>query len=199
MQTTLSCRSLRKTSGEIRIRHWLLYALAFMWITLAGCSTLTSTPVVTADASQGWMLLPITNLSENPQADRQARNLLETRLRTRGVRDVAAYAPLQAVSLRTLLDPDSQQQDALQWARKSGYRYALSGTVNEWNYRSGADREPVVGLNLKLVDISTGEVLWQASAARTGWGFSNLPALADAVIAQLLESVRFDNASLPSR
>ncbi len=195
MQTIVSRCSPQRSSGGVRIRHLLLCALALVWVTLTGCSTLTSTPVVTADASESWALLPVINLSENPQADRQARNLLETRLRTRGVREVAAYAPLQAVSLRTLLDPDSQQQDALQWARQSGYRYALSGTINEWNYRAGADKEPVVGINLKLIDVPTGDVLWQASAARTGWGFSNLPALADSVIAQLLESVQFDNAS----
>jgi len=195
MQTTVSCHSSRKLSAGLCIRYLSLWSLIALCITLAGCSTMTSTPAVTADASEGWVLLPIINLSENPQADGQARNLLETRLRTRGVVEVGAYAPVQAVSLRKLLDPVGQQQDALQWARKSGYRYGLSGTINEWNYRSGADREPVVGINLKLIDIDSSEVLWQASAARTGWGFSNLPALADAVIEELLESVQLDNTS----
>lgn len=195
MQTLVSHPVSVSITGRPHIRYALLCTLAFVWATLSACSTLTSTPAVTADASQGWALLPISNLSENPQADRQARNLLETRLRTRGVQDIASYAPLQTVSLRKLLDSDSQQQDALLWARKSGYRYGLSGTINEWNYRTGADKEPVVGLNLKLVDVMTGDVLWQASAARTGWGFANLPALADSVIADLLESVQFDNAS----
>ncbi|MGQ7847439.1 hypothetical protein ACUNV4_23315 [Granulosicoccus sp. 3-233] len=195
MQTTLGCHSPCIIVAGVRIRRLLLTSLVFVWVTLTGCATLTSTPTVTADASQSWALLPIANLSENPQADRQARSLLETRLRTRGVDELASYAPVKAVSLRQLLDPDSQQQQALQWARQSGYRYGLSGTINEWNYRSGADREPVVGINLKLLDIHTGDVLWQGSAARTGWGFSNLPALGDAVIAQLLESIRFDNTS----
>ena len=50
-------------------------------------------------------------------------------------------------------------------------------------------------MNLKLVDVSSGDVLWQGNAARTGWGYANLPALADTVIADLLEGVHFDNAS----
>lgn len=195
MPTTVSCHSSRTMAARSRRRHVSLWSMIAVCITLLGCSTMTSTPAVTADASQAWVLLPIVNLSENPQADGQARTLLETRLRTRGVAEVAAYAPVQAVSLRKLLDPVGQQQDALQWARKSGYRYGLSGTINEWNYRSGADREPVVGINLKLIDIQSSEVLWQASAARTGWGFSNLPALGDTLIDELLESVRFDNTS----
>lgn len=194
MQTIVSCRSARKSPGAARIRQWLLGSLACLWL-LTGCSTLTSTPAVTADASQSWALLPVSNLSENPQADRQARNLLETRLRTRGVQQVGSYVPVQAVSLRKLLDPDSQQQDALKWAQQAGYRYGLSGTINEWSYRTGADKEPVVALNLKLLDVATGDVLWQASAARTGWGFANLPALADSVIAELFESLQFENAN----
>lgn len=160
---------------------------------VTGCSTLTSTSSVSADAAQGWALLPINNLSDTPQADAQALIMLETQLRTHGVREVAVYAPLQTVSLRTLLNPASQLSEAMDWARKSGYRYGLTGTINEWNYRSGADKEPVVGMNMKLVDINTGEVLWQANAARTGWGYASLPALADTVIADLLEGVQFDN------
>lgn len=161
----------------------------------AGCTTLTSTPAVNADAAQGWALLPMNNLSQAPQADSQALTMLETQLRTRGVQQVAVYAPLQTVSLRTLLDPARQLDDALEWARKNGYRYGLTGTINEWSYRTGADKEPVVGLNMKLVEISTGEVLWQANAARTGWGYASLPALADKVIDDLLEGVHFDNVS----
>lgn len=195
MQTTVRGISLPCFSIGHRVHCCLLGFLVMACLALAGCSTLTSTPAIVADASQSWALLPMANLSENPQADIQARDMLETRLRTRGVRQIIPYTPLQAVSLRQLLDPNSQQQEALQWARQSGYRYGLSGSIHEWAYRAGADKEPVVGINLKLVDLISGQVLWQASSARTGWGFSSLPALADSVIAELLESVQFDNAS----
>ncbi len=176
--------------------RWMSSLAAVLLLGMAtGCSTLTSTPAVSADAAQGWALLPINNLSDTPQADSQALIMLETQLRTQGVQQVAAYAPLQTVSLRTLLNPARQLDDAMGWARTSGYRYGLTGTINEWNYRSGADKEPVVGMNLKLVDITTGKVLWQANAARTGWGYASLPALADTVIADLLEGVHFDNTN----
>ena len=177
------------------VRWMSALAIVLLLGMATGCSTLTSTPAVSADAAQGWALLPINNLSDTPQADSQALIMLETQLRTHGVQQVAAYAPLQTVSLRTLLNPARQLDDAMDWARKSGYRYGLTGTINEWNYRAGADKEPVVGMNMKLVDIRTGEVLWQANAARTGWGYASLPALADSVIADLLEGVHFDNTS----
>lgn len=173
-----------------RLRVLMLSPVLAAGLVLSACTTLTTTAAVTAEADAGWALLPISNLSQNPQADLQARQLLETRLRARGVQRLESYVPMQNVSLRQLLNPDSQQQMALQWAREQGHDYAMTGTVNEWSYRTGADREPVVGLNLKLIDLASGTVLWQASAARTGWGFSNLPALADSLIAELLDSVR---------
>ena len=189
--TTKTHPALRQAGKHV---HFIsVLAIVLLLAMMSGCSTLTSTPAVSADAQQGWALLPINNLSETPQADSQAMIMLETQLRTRGVSQVAAYAPLQSVSLRTLLDPARQLADAMDWASKSGYRYALSGTINEWNYRSGADKEPVVGMNMKLVDIPSGKVLWQANAARTGWGYASLPALADTLIADLLDGVHFDN------
>lgn len=169
---------------------WLL--LAGMLLNAAACSTLTSTPSVSVDANQRWVLLPIDNLSASPRADGQAQALIETRLRARGVRDVDTYRPGQPVNLRALLDTAGELDDALAWARQANYRYGVTGTINEWHYKSGTDREPVVGINLKLLDLDSGQVLWQASAARTGWGYANLPAVADTVIARLLEGVRLE-------
>lgn len=180
--------------GILKQKQLGITALLLMVVCTA-CTTMTSTPAVTADAAQAWALLPMNNLSDAPQADSQALTMMETQLRKRGVAQLGVYTPLQNVSLRTLLDPSSQLDDGLQWARKSGYRYGLTGTINEWSYRTGADKEPVVGMNLKLVDVVSGEVLWQGNAARTGWGYASLPALADSVIAELLEGVRLDNRS----
>ena len=100
------------------------FACVLVLAAVAGCSTLTSTPAVRADAGQGWALLPMNNLSATPQADAQAMTMLETQLRTRGVQQLAVYAPLQSVSLRTLLDPARQFDEAMSWARQNGYRYA---------------------------------------------------------------------------
>lgn len=195
MLHTMNSRVPTSPARQQGMMTWWMRALALtlLLIMINGCGTLTSTPAVHADASQGWALLPVNNLSETPQADSQALTMLETQLRIRGVRQVSVYAPIQAVSLRTLLDPARQLSDAMDWAKQSGYRYALTGTINEWSYRSGSDKEPVVGMNLKLIEIATGDVLWQANAARTGWGYASLPSLADSLIDDLLEGVRFDN------
>ena len=163
---------------------------------IGACSSLTTTSGVSIDSAAGIALLPIDNLSETPQADSQARVLLETQLRARGVRPLKSYGDSQPINLRSLLDSSQQLNVAEQKARADGLRYGFTGTISEWHYKAGADREPVVGMNLKLVDLLTGEILWQANAARTGWGYAGLPVVADKVIASLLQGVWLNPAPL---
>ena len=161
----------------------------------SSCSSMTSTSSIAVDVSDHWALLPIKNLSDTADADAQALSIIETRLRTRGIGTVDTYTPMQRVSLRQLLDTDEEMRQSQEWARRAGYRYGLTGTILEWQYKSGSDREPSVGLSLKLIDLSTDEVVWQANAARTGWGYSSLPGVADGVIKNMLKNVQLVSAS----
>lgn len=161
---------------------------------LVGCGSMTSTPPVVAQANDRWVLLPVKNLSTTPSAGEKVLELAETQLRARGVTQISSYAPTENLSLVALLDNSDQQKSAQAWARESGAQYALSGTVHEWHYKLGADREPAVGLSMKLIEVSTGNVLWQGSAARTGWGYSNLSGIGDKVVRELLKQVRLSSA-----
>jgi len=161
---------------------------------ISACSSMSSTARVTADANGRWAILPIANLSVTAQADVQAQTLIETRLRSRGVATIQPYSSVRQVKLSNLLDSNSEMKRSIEWARKAGYRYGITGSVNEWQYKSGADREPAVGISLKLINIRTQEVLWQANAARTGWGYATLSTVADKVIGELLDEVRISAA-----
>lgn len=179
---------MNKVMNVSRLPRCLLI-LATVALMLNACSSMTSTPSVQADASARWALLPLNNLSQTPQADVQAITMMETQLRARGVTAVQSYSPLHKVSLRELMNPALELQDSMAWAKKAGFRYGMTGTINEWHYKSGGDKEPVVGINLKILDLFSNQVLWQGNAARTGWGYANLPAIADSVIADLLSKV----------
>lgn len=165
-------------------------ALGAMLLFISACSSMSTTSRGAADSGARWAILPINNLSHTAQADLQAQTLIETRLRKRGVRTVDTYTPIRQVSLRNLLDPATDLKNSLEWAKQHQYRYGLTGSVNEWHYKAGADREPAVGISLKLIDLYSGEVVWQANAARTGWGYASLPAVADKVIRELLDEVQ---------
>jgi len=50
-------------------------------------------------------------------------------------------------------------------------------------------------MTLKFVDLHSGEVMWAASATRTGWGYSNLSSTASKTIDELLTRVKFNSNS----
>lgn len=158
-------------------------------LVLASCKSVTTTPTVVTDSGQRWALLPIRNLSTTPLAGERVSNMVETELRRRGVSILGIYQDAgssKESDLASLLDSSIEFEKAREWARTNGYRYALTGTVNEWHYKTGTDKEPAVGLNLKLIDLPTGLVLWQGTGSRTGWGYANLARIGEKVTRDLV-------------
>ncbi|MFK7861637.1 MAG: hypothetical protein AB8B64_22675 [Granulosicoccus sp.] len=174
------------------LRCWFVFSV--LAASLGACSTLSSTPAISVDGSRPIALLPFENLSVTPQADMRLQRLVETRLRRTGVDDVLVYVPGQQDTLKALLNSRKRVDEATRWASVQGAHYAFTGTVHEWQYKSGADREPVVGITISLIELTTGDVLWQANAARSGWGQANLSSTADRVVGELFKQVRFSNS-----
>lgn len=159
------------------------FALALCACTAPGGGRLS------VDAAAGWAVLPIENLSSTPLAGRQAAILLEGRLRELGADPVERLGAAEPATLAALLQPDDGQTAARARAVAARHRYALSGSVHEWHYKSAPDLEPVVGLSLRLEDLKTGQVLWQGSGARTGWGRASLSATAERAVDRLLDEL----------
>lgn len=137
-----------------------------------------------------WALLPIANHTDVPQAGLRAEAITETLLRGRGAANLLRYPP--TLNPEALFEPSERrvQQDALKWARDQGARYAVSGAVDEWRYKVGVDGEPAVGIALQAIDVQTGEVLWSAVGARSGWSREALAAVAQKLIRELLATAR---------
>lgn len=168
----------------------LLLLLAWTAFAVTACSTMTTTNEVSVSASQSWVLLPMNNLSTTPRAGEKTKAMAETQLRSRGIGTLKTYVAPEGLSLVSLLDTKQQLDQGVQWGRENGIRYGLTGTIHEWHYKSGPDKEPAVGLSLKLIDLSNSQVVWQATTAKTGWGYANLSSVANKSIEKLLKQIR---------
>ena len=120
-----------------------------------------------ADAK--WVMLPIVNNTDTPQAGLSAEAMVEHQLRRKGVKSLQHYPT--ALSRDSLFEPTERKvaDEAQQWARDQGARFALLGSVQEWRYKVGIDGEPAVGVALKVLDLSNGQVVWSVSGAKSGW------------------------------
>lgn len=114
-------------------------------------------------------VIPLSNLTETPQADERATSIATNLLRIKGFSHVATYP---TKTLQPSIVPGVKltinQTAALQWARNIGAAYALTGSVSEWNYKVGMDGEPVVGINLELINVTTGKHIWSAVGSESG-------------------------------
>jgi len=171
-------------------QKFTLITLAAATLLLTACETMTLSREAKLYKAEKWALLPIENFSTTPMAGDNAKALVETHLRSLGVKQLVEYQPAEEQNLLAILDSGVQLQRGRQWAYENGFRYAVTGKVQEWHYKNGLDNEPAVGLSLKVFDLYTDEVIWQGSASRTGWGYSNLSSVASKTVGDLLSEVR---------
>jgi len=174
----------------MRNQFYIILSSLLVLLTVSACSTITATDDISVSANQSWVLLPINNLSTTPRAGENTKAMVETHLRKRGVNTLQTYIAPDELSLVSLLDTDRQQSEAVAWGHANGIRYGITGTIHEWHYKSGPDKEPAVGLSLKLIDLGSEKVLWQATTAKTGWGYTNLSSVANKVVNRLLNQIR---------
>jgi hypothetical protein len=171
---------------------------------LTGCSVDQVYNKGALNAEANWALLPVVNQSQTPQAGERAEAILMSLLHTRGITHIGHY-PMQVQKQSLLLmDNQARYQTALKWAISQGYRYGITGTVEEWRYKAGLDGEPAVGITLKVLDLkalrnqqsTTSDylpniepILWSATGARTGWGREGVAVAANKLLNKLLDGL----------
>ena len=156
-------------------------------LSLAGCSTTNtgnSGPAIERNAK--WVMLPVLNHTEVPQAGQRAEAITEGLLRAHGVNDLTRYPAV--LNVDTLFEPSERKimVEAEKWARIQGARYAIYGAVDEWRYKVGIDGEPAVGVALHIMDLQSNQVVWSGVGGKSGWSREALSAVAQKLIRGLL-------------
>jgi polysaccharide biosynthesis protein PelC len=166
-----------------------LISLAFA---TAGCAVYDhANNPQTLERGAKWVMLPILNFTETPQAGLRVEAIAEAQLRTLGIAQLQRYPA--TLNNETLFEPAERKavEEAVKWAKAQGYRYGVTGSVEEWRYKVGVDGEPAVGVALQIVDLQSEGVVWNALGAKTGWSREAVSAVAQKVVKQLLSGVRF--------
>ena len=156
---------------------------------LAGCATANRTSAPDLEKNVKWALLPMENHTETAQAGLRMEAITETILRIKGVMSLEKYP--SSLTQDSLFEPADAKavEAAISWAKQSGARYAVTGAVNEWRYKTGVDGEPAVGITLKIIDLKTQQVIWNAAGARTGWGREAVSAIAQKLLEDLVGDI----------
>lgn len=165
-------------------RCWI--ALLACALLAGACTVIDATPQARPDATARWALLPFANHTETPLAASRAESIAESVLRSRGVAQLTRHP---ASAPETLFEPAGAPQvaAALDWARQQGARYAVTGAVDEWRYKVGVDGEPAVGVQLQVVELDSGAVVWSGVGAKSGWSRESLAGVAQKLMRELVD------------
>ncbi len=118
-------------------------------------------------------VLPLVNLTSYPNAGRIVGDLLTTELYARTDFKIAERSSLidRLRGSEEDLDQVVDSSVALKVGRKLGADTVIYGSVSEYRYKRGLDEDPVVGINILMLDVKTDKIVWAGSNSDSGGCF----------------------------
>jgi polysaccharide biosynthesis protein PelC len=136
-------------------------------------------------------VLPFENLTNYPNAGRIAAELLATELYQRRIFQLQEETETRRALAQLKIDPENLTSVAAaqQAAGLLEVDAIIVGSVSEFGYQQGLREEPVVGLNARLIEAGSGNVLWASSHSVMGGGYldrGSLNATAQRVVTSMV-------------
>ncbi len=157
------------------------FIIVIVALLLGGCSTgthlernfISSSP--SPQRGMSVLVVPFHNLTVHPEAGTAVARLMATELYRAGVFSV------QESPLLNAQQPvgNSALNEPVAMARAAGADAVLSGAVTEYGYRRGFRKQPVVGVDVRLIR-TDGTVLWAESASEAGSAYLGRDSLTEA-------------------
>jgi len=140
-------------------------------------------------------VLPLVNLTPHPNAGRAVGDMLATEMY-----GLPGFSFMERTAMQEgIKGPDEDLEYVMDnaVARKLGEKLGVDtvvyGSVTEYGYKRGIDQSPAVGVNLRLLDVKTGAVLWAASMSGNGGCFwvcdDSLNRLTQEVVGRMVRSM----------
>jgi len=170
---------------EIKGSKVSIFIIFILFVLLVSCSrTVTnkqSLNVAIEDIENSVYVLPLENHTETPLAGRRVASILEGVLRSKGFKVENGMLGLES------RDYNSKEiSELMKKIKKNGIKYAFSGSVNEYRYKTGIDGEPAVSITINLYKLDKGRIIWSSTGAKTGWSYESLGTITQKLLKNLI-------------
>ncbi len=140
-------------------------------------------------------VLPLVNLTTTPNAGRIVSDLLSTELYAS-----TRFKLMESTEMLKRVKGDSDDLEfvmedvvAQKIGSKLGVDTVVYGSVSEYQYKRGVNQSPTVGINLKMIDVPSGKVLWASSSSNSGGCFfgctDSLNSVAQDTLAEMVQTM----------
>jgi hypothetical protein len=169
-----------------------LLLIAILLGAVSACTVIDKHGMESFDVKKTWILLPFQNHSGTPRAGDKAEEIVATLLRSQGIDTLQVYQhATEKEEIWPILDDKHRQEEALKSARQNNFYYGITGSIEEWAYKTGVGGEPAVGLTIRIIEIPSGKVVWSATGAKSGWGAETVSGTAQKLLNDLLSNMEF--------
>jgi len=150
-------------------------------IVLSGCSPTVDSRLLRPEGSLSPVrcvaVLPFDNLTRYPYAGEIAAEILSVELLRSQLFNVMERAEVERIFLtRGIVPPSSVDiAFAVEAGRILGVEGVFAGTVSEYYYRKTSratqNEEPVVGMTIRLIEVSSSQTLWTGTITKVSGSF----------------------------
>jgi TolB-like protein len=121
-----------------------------------------------------WVaVLPLVNLTSHPNAGRIVSDLLITELYSNTDFQIMEQTEMleKLKGKEEDLDQVLDKTVAYKVGEALGVDTVIFGSVTEYRYKRGLDEDPVIGVNIRMLDVKDNRILWAGSKSGTGGCF----------------------------
>ena len=138
---------------------------------------------------------PFLNATDNEHAGQALTQLTGSTLLEYGI---ALYQTEEILSKTADETAPKPEMRYLQIAQDNKAAYLLIGTVHEYRYKSDLSANPVIGITLRVVNVSDGRSIWQGSSSKVGHAYSSLTSTAQQAVRDLVSKMPVKGPGEPS-
>ncbi|WP_432736742.1 CsgG/HfaB family protein [Maridesulfovibrio sp. FT414] len=176
-----------------------VFSFLFLVFFIAGCSGTYMKDYVQpqgiASDARLVAVLPLVNLTTTPNAGRMVSDLLSTELYSS-----TRFKIMESTEMLSRVKGDEDDLEFVMEdvvAQKMGHQLGVDtvifGSVTEYQYKRGINQSPTVGINLKMLDVPSGKILWASSSSKTGGCFfgctESLNSVAQETLAEMVQAM----------
>ena len=157
-------------------RFLLLFILVAVTAGCGGATIKYINPSANLSYIKKVAILPFNNFSEDKYAGEKTRSALTIDLMSRHVFDVMEQGEVSKVTGMIFREEGFEEGRAVQMDKemvkmlgeKLGVQAVMLGSVNEYSGSKGGVSNNVVSVSIRMIDTSSGIILWQANTTEVG-------------------------------
>jgi hypothetical protein len=159
------------------MRKFMLGSIFFTLLGLAGCAQQQPAHFAAETLELGYVkrvvVLPLENHTDESHAHERFHDAVTTEILRRGLFEVVEKGEAQRFLREELVRKEQaalDQATAKRLGQELNVQAYLAGAVEDFSERqNGSYSYPVVAATLRMVDVNTGQIIWQSSGTESGY------------------------------